>query len=149
MKSMLYEHDVIEAVCAELRRHGYQIEQALTTKQQGIDIIASRPDSPRLFIEAKGETSSLESSKRYGQPFDSAQVHIHVAEALYTGAEILSKVGFANDVRVGIALPDNELHRRFEKAVHAAVAKLGIIVFWVRHDWAIEIQSPWGAGEQL
>jgi len=142
---MLKEEDIIEAVCTELRRRGYAIEQKLTTKQQGDDVIAVKLGHPKqpLFVEAKGETSSRIGSKRYGKPFDSAQVRVHVAEALYKAAEVLSRTGSTNDARVGIAFPDNDLHRRLEKVVHAVIIKLGIAVFWVRQDKSVEVQSPW------
>lgn len=39
------------------------------TSEPGIDIIAVR-DGFTLLIEAKGETSTLRSSNRFGKPFD-------------------------------------------------------------------------------
>jgi hypothetical protein len=81
---MLTENDVVESMCGYLEDAGYRILKRCNTAEKGIDIVALLPDvSRRLLIEAKGETSAREGSKRYGRPFDGAQVRVHVAEAFY------------------------------------------------------------------
>jgi hypothetical protein len=142
---MLYESDVIDAVCIRLEAHGYRIRQRLETTQHGDDIIAIKqtPMPCELYIEAKGETSSRQNSQRYGQPFDSAQIRIHVAEAFYKAAEVLSRNYGNAGIRAGIALPDNNGHRTVVKGIEPIVKQLGIAVFWVRENKDVEIASDW------
>lgn len=141
---MLYEYKVINAVCHELENRGFQIDQKLKPSQRGIDIIASKnePNQVQVFIEAKGETSSLESSNHYGKPFSSSQVRVHVAKAVYKTLEILSSYqGASEDVMAGIALPYTKLHLKMEKAVHPILMNLGIVIFWVYPDGSVYIEA--------
>ncbi len=140
---MLFESDVIDAVCSKLEARGYQIRQRLETTQHGDDIIAFKqtPMPCELYIEAKGETSSRKGSQRYGKPFDSAQIKIHIAEAFYKAAEILSTKHNQTELRVGIALPDNDGHRKAMRNIEASVKQLGIVVFWVKGNGDVQIVS--------
>lgn len=142
---MLFESDVINATCAELESRGYQITQRLSTTQRGDDIIAltDAPEPHALHVEAKGETSSREGSQRYGRPFDSAQVRIHVAEAFYKAAEIFSRSSGHTVIHAGIALPDNDLHRRAMRNIEPVVKQLGVVVFWVKAPDSVQV--TWGA----
>jgi hypothetical protein len=142
---MLLESDVISAVTERLSRHGYRIVQALSTTERGDDIIAERLDVNlrRLVIEAKGESSSRRNSARFGMPFDSAQVSIHVAEALYKAAEIISRRSSGGELCVGIALPDNVSHRAAVRKVIPVLRKLEIALFWVGQEGEIEIDASW------
>jgi Holliday junction resolvase len=54
---MLTENDVVKAVSNKLNAIGYKVVQSLTTNEKGIDIIAQKGDV-KLYVEAKGETSS-------------------------------------------------------------------------------------------
>jgi len=141
---MLLESDVINAVCNKLKSHGYSIHQKLQTNQHGDDIIAIKPGSrPRkLFIEAKGETSSRKSSERYGKPFDSAQVRVHVAEALFKSSQVLSRETNDNFETIsGIALPDSKNHRSYIEMIQPVLTQLKIVVFWVDKNNQIQITS--------
>ncbi len=142
---MLVESDVIDAACAKLKSEGYQIRQQLQTTEHGDDIIAvKQQDSTReLHIEAKGETSSRKNSKRYGKLFEAADMQIHIAEALYKAAEILSKRNERIDVRVGIALPDNRVHRALVKKIEPVLNQLQVAVFWVEKDCMVQVESNW------
>ncbi len=109
---MLTENDVIDVVCLYLAHHGYHVKNKLTTSEKGVDIIAIHAETGAEFlIEAKGETSSKESTKRFGKPFDSAQVKVHVAEAFYQVANFLSRES-STSMRLAMAFPDTSLHRR-------------------------------------
>ena len=142
---MLYEADVIEAVCGELKMRGYEIRQTCGPKKRGDDIIAVRKATPclELFVEAKGETSSGEGTKLYGEPFDRRQVRSHVAKALFKSAQVLSRDPQATLIRVGIALPDTETHRSIAKSIRPVLERLSVAVFWVRCDRTVELTSPW------
>ena len=61
---MLYESQVVEAICSMLRSHRYDVVQCLTrTSTQGYDIIAWSPAKVKLVVEAKGETSERETRR--------------------------------------------------------------------------------------
>lgn len=141
---LLTEGDVIHAVCIELTKYNYVIEQELTVKEHGDDIVAVKgagKNKIELHIEAKGETSSDPNSTRYGKPFDNAQVRDHVGAALYKVAEILSR-GEANTL-VGIALPKSDLHKKTAMNIDHALKLLGVILFWVSNE-QVEIELPDG-----
>ena len=125
------ENDVVAAVCDYLEARGFKIKQRLTTRQQGDDIIAGRGDTT-LFIEAKGATSARAGSERFGRPFDSAQVRVHVAEAVYKAIQVLSRSNDRSNTRAAIALPANDVHDREVRTVMRMLQELKITVFWVR-----------------
>jgi hypothetical protein len=139
---MLVESDVVDAVCTHIAMLGYSIQQRLPPTKKGVDIIATRAWAPQeLWIEAKGETSELMSSRRYGKPFDSAQVNIHVAEAVYTAIKHLSAIPTGQSRLICIALPSNALHRKYAEAVSPTLMRLRIPIFWVDANKSVTI-SP-------
>jgi hypothetical protein len=142
---MLFEIDVVDAVCKLLECSGYEIVQRLDTKQHGDDIVAKKQTRAyrELRIEAKGATSSRMGSERYGQLFDSTQVGIHVAEAFYRAAAMLSNENKEIDLKVGMAFPDNLYHRRAVEKINPIVFKLGIAVFWVNEHHQVSVDSTW------
>ena len=142
---LLFEFDVVEAIAKHLFSKNFIIQQQLRTTEKGVDIIAARtaPTELTAYIEAKGATSSRKNSARFGKPFDSAQVKIHVAEAYYTATTLILDHNLANNRIVGIALPDTELHRRYEGRIHQGLLKLGIGVFWVDSDRSVMLEAPW------
>lgn len=134
----LDENQVVELLCHHLQTIGFTIQQKLTTKQRGDDVVASRSDYS-LMVEAKGETSAI-ASKRAGTYFGSAEVKIHVAEALYRAIEMkerLTHPGF-----VGLAFPENELYRRYTERISAGLRELEIGVFWVSAN-GVNLDAPW------
>lgn len=79
---MLYENDVIEAVCKYLKDQDFNMLSKCTTTEKGDDIVAKHLFGKyNLYIEAKGETSSIERTSRYGKPFTDKQMLDHVAKA--------------------------------------------------------------------
>ena len=142
---MLFESNVIDAVCERLEKEGYRIEQRLDTTQQGFDIIAIKENGDmkiKLIVEAKGATSSLKTSKRYGKPFDRAQVRIHVAEALYKIAEALSIKNSMYQIYTAIALPKNKNHLDHVEKIKPTLDLLGVVVFFVDDMGRVEVFSP-------
>lgn len=125
-----------EAVCGYLTAHNYTIRQSLTATQRGHDIVAEKRAVPtwEVYVEAKGEGSSKESTARFGNPFNSGQVFDHVAKAILKGLRIASSKGTGTERRAAIALPRNELHLRQIEAVQAALHQTGIAVFWVDEE---------------
>jgi hypothetical protein len=135
---MLYEDDVVDSVCAYLKRRGLRITQKLRANQRGDDIVATADGGIReLHIEAKGETSSRRGGPRYGQEFNSAQVRDHVANAFFRAAQMATHGRLA-----GMALPKNTLHERYVGRIEHALDALGIIVFWVARDRRVTATRP-------
>ncbi|MFB5088317.1 hypothetical protein PGC35_14120 [Psychrobacillus sp. PGGUH221] len=128
---MLTENDVISAVCRYLQNMNFEIRQALHTSEKGIDIIAKK-DEFSLFIEAKGATSALKTSSRYGKLFNKSQIKSHVGQALLAVMKIATEYSEVENVKIGIALPDNEGHRELISEISFAIEKLCIYIFWVK-----------------
>jgi hypothetical protein len=142
---MLIESQVVDAVCRLLSEKGFAIVQRLPPTKHGVDIIARSANQPptELWVEAKGATSERKGSKRFGKPFDSAQVNIHVAEAFYTAAKhVKTPVEHGRRI-VAIALPSDVLHRRYVAPIQPALDALSIGVLWVEPDDSVK-PSPEG-----
>jgi len=129
-KTMLTENDIVEKVTDFLKSKGYRINQSLTTNHQGIDIIAET-EFEKLYNEAKGETSSVETSKRFGLPFNRNQVKTHISVALLATMKVISSMPAENKTKVGIALPDTEEQRIVINKIIPALNKLDIRIYWV------------------
>ncbi|MGB4440916.1 MAG: hypothetical protein WBJ62_01675 [Coriobacteriia bacterium] len=134
----LTESHVVDIVCARLESLGWEVTQKLTTTQTGDDIIASRGDR-RICVEAKGATSARENSERFGTPFNSAQVRVHVAEAVYKCLQVLSREPAEHAVLAGLALPANQVHKAQLASVEPMLERLGVAVFWVSIEAEIHI----------
>lgn len=139
---MLYEDDVVDAVCAHLEAGGWQIASRAHAHQHGDDIVAMRGDE-RCVVEAKGAGSSKEGTRRYGSAFDRGQVKSHV------GVAILRALGVASDRTAlpAVAFPDDRAHRDIAGRIVPALAAAGVGVFWVDDDRNIVAQLPWSTGE--
>lgn len=139
---MLYESDIIKAVCGFLSFQGYRIAQQLKETQRGEDIIAISQDGKEVFIEAKGETSSKELTARFGKPFDRAQVRNHVASAFFKAA---CKIRSDNNPLIcsAIALPKTRHHIEMVEQIIIALKLLQIEVFWVDSEGSVEVIGNW------
>jgi hypothetical protein len=142
---MLYEDDIVDAVCDHLKSHNFTIVRKCTAKQHGDDIVATGAGKIReLYIEAKGETSSRHGSNRYGKPFHGFQIQDHVANAFFRAAKMAvnGRVG-------GIALPKNAAHEQCVTSIQHAIDALGIIVFWVAPDRRVTTSVPLDRGPSV
>jgi hypothetical protein len=135
---VLYEDDVVDAVCAHLKADGWQIESMAHAHQHGDDIVAVRGDE-RLVVEAKGAGSSKEGTRRFGQPFNGGQVKTHV------GVAVLRALGVASDETAlsAVAFPDNQHHRQVAGRAAPALARAGVGIFWVDDAHKVTTQLPW------
>jgi 5-methylcytosine-specific restriction protein B len=138
-RPILYEEDVIDATCAYLEKRNFNIEQRLTATERGDDIVASRADEVRVFVEAKGEGSSQEHTARYGQAFGSAQIRVHVAEAFFRAARMRQQPCTSRQKVVGVAFPATRNHRRLVEEICESLETLGIEVFFISHDRSVEV----------
>ena len=136
---MLTESDVISATCRYLRERGFLIEQQLAETERGDDILAVLPNSSvRVVIEAKGETSSMRHTARFGKPFSSGQVLDHVAKAFFRAASARGP-----NTLSGVAFPGNQHHRACVSKIAEAMRLLSIEVFWVSGDKAVSCEGWW------
>jgi hypothetical protein len=127
---MMTENDVIEAMVVYLESRGFKIEQALTTTEHGVDIVAHSDLGKSIFIEAKGATSSKEESNRYGRPFSKGQAFTHISVALTKSFQVLQRDP-NNSNLVGIALPKDENHISIIDSIKESVKKTGLKVYFV------------------
>ena len=125
---MLYEDDVVDAVCRFLERNDYVVRQSLTSVQRGHDIIADKHGDPTwtLYVEAKGEGSSKTTTARYGSSFNSGQVFDHVAKAVLKALRVASWDTTEPASRAGIALPENAAHVLRSAANRGSGLRMGL-----------------------
>ena len=136
---MITENEVVSAVCNHLEQGGYEIVRRATTTDRGPDIVAKqRRDGTLLYVEAKGATSARQGSARFGKPFESAAVRVHVAEAFFTASAVAAAEGTD---QAAIALPANDQHRHYLGPVRPAIKKLDIRVFWVDAELVVSLDA--------
>lgn len=143
---MLYESDIVDAVCAYLIQSSFVIKQKRAGYEQGDDIIAEKhsPEFVAVYVEVKGETSSDERTKRYGLRFTRNQVRNHVSRAFFKAATTISRTDLPDNTVVAMAFPDNHDHRDFVQDIAQAIDRLGLVVFWVTADKVVTVE-PQGA----
>ena len=129
---MLTEDAVINLPCQHLAADGWEIVSKAMPDQRGTDVVATRA-GVRLEVEAKGAGSSKAHTARFGQPFNQAQVRVHVGEAVLKALAIAAE----GKARAAIAFPDGRRHRSIVDPVRPALDRLGITVFWVSEDGAV------------
>ncbi|MEQ9112479.1 MAG: hypothetical protein RIF37_13365 [Rhodospirillaceae bacterium] len=130
--TVLDENAIVTALAEWLRSEGFTVDQALTTKEKGVDIIASRGEET-WYIEAKGGTSTRKGSPRHGEEFNPKQILNRVAQAFYTGAKMLNDHGGPKS-RVFLAFPDSVGFRNTVKPIINALTALGIELLWVNGE---------------
>lgn len=135
---MLYEDDVVNAVCTFLERDGWQIVSRAMAHQHGDDIVARR-GSDRLIVEAKGEGSSKQGTSRFGLHFNRGQVNTHVGVAVLRALGVAS----AGDALAAVALPGNGDHKAVAGRAAPALARAGVGIFWVAEDRSVQAELPW------
>lgn len=128
--TLLDENDVVSAVRADLERHGWRIVSFCTTAQTGVDIEATK-ESRTLLIEAKGITSSVTTSKRYGQIQTGTQIFIQIAAALLKTVELRQEHDGAS---VAMAIPDHPVMRKRIAKIDKMLDLLSIGIIWVGDD---------------
>jgi hypothetical protein len=132
------ENAVIDGLCEYLAAEGYAIELRLHTTQQGVDVIARDSASGRrLFVEAKGATSSREGSARYGQGFTPSQVFDRVAKGLYTGFCMRAEHPDTEREDVALAFPDTPAFRKRLEPISKQLRDVSVGVFLVAADGAV------------
>lgn len=136
---MLYELDIIDSICQDLEQQGYTIINRKKEKRhEGVDIIARKDESGLrnfFYIEVVGGTSSDPTSKKYGEPFDSSQCKVHVAEQLYACMELLARPQIEGATyKIGMAFEDNDHYRRHVGTIKNVLDYLKIEVLFINEN---------------
>jgi hypothetical protein len=143
---MLTEPVILERLKRYLRRYGYTNIRVIHGRKHGDDLRATAPNGKfTLHVEAKGETSSHENSRRYGEPFNHAQVRDHMGTAIYKALCMRSAATWKDRRRIALALPDIPVKRHVYRPVARALRQLRIGVFWVGNR-KITLEAPWPLG---
>jgi len=124
--AILTENDVVKILIDYFKKQGDKIISSCTTQQKGHDLVIQKKDGTELIIEAKGDTSSMINSKRYGQPFSGNQIWNHIAVGLLKTLVTLNE-NEGNNKQFGLAVPES--HRKAMLWIKPSLDKLGIIVF--------------------
>jgi len=139
---MLTENDVVQAVVNHLKKNGFKILNQATTVQRGIDIEAKgKKTKVHLFVEAKGATSSKPKTKRFGKLFNGNQIESHVSRAILKLMKIASNMPENRDMKVAMALPDNEGHRKLIEEIYPSLIRLRIGVLWVNDKLHVAVKN--------
>ena len=143
MTNYLYEDQVVDAVINYLTRHDYRIIDFSHAGQKGDDIIAQSSDKKkRVYIEAKGGTSSKGGTSRFGKPFTKGQVTTHVSVAVYRAIDM--KYNRKGDIVLpAIALPKDENHLKVLNKIEDSLSELNIELFLVNEDLSVERAGYW------
>ncbi len=129
---MLTENQVIRYFCDYLIANGYEVKQALNTKEKGIDVIAEK-NGRKMKAEAKGATSALTTSNRYGTEFSKNQVRNHVSVALFMISKIMTKDNDQN-IDYVFVFPYNNNHINEIESIRLVIRKLCIKVFFINEN---------------
>jgi Restriction endonuclease len=133
---VITENDVVKACVQFLEDEGWSIEQALKTNERGVDIVASRRESgSRLFVVAKGGTSSKKHTARFGKPFSLDQARSHISRALFEAARVVNSSGIGDEA--ALAFPDDGNHRMLVNQIQCVLNILKISLFWVEEDGSV------------
>ena len=133
----LNENQVVDAVRKHLEADGYDIISFCHTNDHGIDIVAKkRSQDGGLLIEAKGGTSSKQTTRRYGVDFDNKKVEHSVAAAFYKATALYCQYRPIGHV-AGMALPDTDQYRACLDAIRPALIEQNIRVFLVSTDHTV------------
>jgi hypothetical protein len=125
---LITEDQVIRATRAYLEGAGFKLVRSneANLRRRGVDLEMTSPHGARLSIEAKGQTSSLESSNRFGKEFSRAQKRNHLGEALVAVMAPKRPGG-----SWGIALPGDEYHVELIQRAEPPLRRMGLLVFVV------------------
>lgn len=130
------ENVVVTSVMAALKNAGWSIRNFAMTKQTGVDITAERSNQ-RLYIEAKGITSSVATSNRYGLIHTSGQMFISRAAALLKASELRCDYP---EALVAIALPGHPGMLAQITRIQPVLEAARIGMLWIDFD---ETVSEW------
>ena len=104
-------------------------------------LIFGRKNDEHWIIEAKGETSSEKSSKRYGKLMTKNQHYSQVSTCLYKLIQEKNKKISKKGFNYGMAFPKNTIFKDLIKSIYPTVSKLEIRIFWVDNNLSVEEET--------
>lgn len=129
---MMDENGVIDVLCANLKAAGFDIQQQLSTIEQGVDVIAVHAaHSLKVLVEAKGNTSSRAGSARHGKPYTQSQIFDRVAKGIFTCLQLRDLHQDTKGVRVVLAVPETAWFYKYIGTVKGALGQAEIDVWFV------------------
>ncbi|WP_230126648.1 hypothetical protein [Bacillus sp. CECT 9360] len=136
---MLYELDIIDVLCEDLKQKGCNIvKRKKALRHEGADIIAKKNENGLnifFYIEVVGGTSSEPTSKKFGEPFDSSQCKVHVSELLYACFEHVSMPKQENaSYRIAMAFEDNKHYRKHVEQIKSALEEMKIEILFINTE---------------
>ncbi len=141
---MLTEPAILSLLKRFLKARGYTNIAIINGRIHGDDLRATPPNGKFiLHVEAKGQTSSIESSRRFGRPFSHAQIRDHMATAIYKALCMRSQSVRGAKRRVALALPDIPSKRNVYTPVASTLRELDIGVFWISPDRSVKFEARW------
>jgi Holliday junction resolvase-like predicted endonuclease len=121
------ENAVVNVACKRLEAQGFIITQRCSTTERGIDIIAEDSSTGRkLLVEAKGGTSSKESSVSFGIAYNSNKVRHQVAMGVFTCIKLRAEYPDRSRYSVMLAVPDSPLFRTYLEPVLAELKRIDV-----------------------
>jgi len=109
----------------------------MQNNREGVDIVARDSQSRRILkIEAKGGTSSVESSNRFGQPYTQTQVFDRVSKGVFTALQFHASRKENEDA--ALAVPNTKWFRYYLDPVRSTLESFGIKVFLVNDDGTVD-----------
>jgi len=126
------ENAVVNVTCRRLESQGFMILQRCSTSERGIDIIAEDVFTGcKLLVEAKGGTSSKESSVSFGIPYNSNKVRHQVAMGVFTCIKLRAEYPDRSNYGVMLAVPDSPLFRFYLEPVLTELRRIDIEAIFV------------------
>src|SRR6266581_71891 len=133
--SWLGEMEVVEAVRSYLETKGFKINRVVkNTTERGADIVATSPSENVIIkIEARGQTSSDQGSKRLGGSSIRIKKRTTWAELWSSASAILTRA------LVRGALPEDDYNKRLVDGIKKSLGTLGLLVFFVSKNSGVSV----------
>lgn len=129
------ENAVVNETCKCLEAQGFVVSQRLSTIERGVDIVAQDPSSGcKILVEAKGGTSSMEGSARFGKAYTQTQVFDRVAKGVFTCFQLRSRHPDRSRYRVMLAVPDSRWFRSYLEPVLVELNAAGVEAMFVQES---------------
>ncbi|RWA97447.1 hypothetical protein [Mesorhizobium sp.] len=141
IKAAFTEDEVVNIVCDWLSENSFMIVSRCSTKEKGIDIVASDQAGVVWYIEAKGGRSGREGSRRYGLDFTAVQTIDRVMKGFFTAAAMAEAKG-GSGVQIGFAIPRSPVAEAYLLKVRKALNSLGITTIWIEPSGTVTAVCP-------
>ena len=136
---IMNEDTVNIAIADFLKSKGFDCEDPLTGRQQGIDVKA-RKGNIEIFVESKG---SQKNEATNDEVFTHGQIVNHIARQIHTLMKYATQYGEENNIYV-LANPDIQRIKSEYHRVDKMVEKMQFVCMWVQQDQSVIVESSEG-----